>query len=575
MNSLQVYGRLWPFLSPYKYRFFLGFGLGLLFAASDGAMLLLLKNMLGHFFAHSERTYTFWEVARYLMIIPAFFLVRGVCDFFSKYFVCWVGMRAVMDLRNKLFEHIHSLSLDFFNRTSVGDLISRITNDAVFVQKAVAGAASDLLKEPFVFLALVIVMMRLDWQFTLAIMVLFPVCIAPVAIYGHRVKKSTKGSQKNLGDLMALLNESFSGVRIVKAFRMEQAEIAQFRESSKRLFRLLLRVVMSSEILTPIIEIVSAVGLVAAFLYAFHLGMDWDNFAAIGFGLYRLYNPVKKLSKVHLVLQSASAATDRIFQVLATQPSVVEKPDAVVLAPFKRQIEFEHVSFRYDHSEVLNDIHFTVPVGKLVAIVGSSGAGKSTLINLIPRFYDVVDGAIRVDGVDIRDVTFASLREQISMVTQDVILFDDTVANNIAVGKPGAKRDEIIAAAKRANAHAFIEQMERGYDSEIGERGVRLSGGQRQRLAIARAILKDAPILILDEATSSLDSESERAVQETLDVLMEHRTCFVIAHRLSTVQHADVILVLDQGRIAESGRHDELLARGGIYKKLYDMQFRE
>ncbi|MSR65638.1 MAG: ATP-binding cassette domain-containing protein [Verrucomicrobiae bacterium] len=575
MNSLQVYRRLWPYLKPYKFRFFIGFVLGLAFAASDGGMLLLFQKLLRRFLESKGEEHTLWEIGRYAMIIPAFFLVRGLCDYFNKYFICGVGMRAVMDLRNKLFAHIHTLSLDFFNSTPVGDLVSRITNDAVFAQKAVSGAASDLLKEPFVFIALIVVMLRMDWQFSLVAMILVPICLLPVAIYGRKVKKSTKGSQKNLADTISLLTESFTGVRIVKAFSMEETENQQFRKNSKKLFRYFFRVAMASEILGPIIELISAVGLVAAFLYAYHLGMDWAKFGVIGFGLFKLYGPIKKLSKVHMVLQSAAAATERIFQVLAVQPSVIEKPDARTLPTVQRQIEFDHVHFSYDQSVVLDDIHFTATAGKLIAIVGTSGAGKSTLVNLIPRFYDAGTGSIRIDDVNIRDVTLASLRKQIAMVTQDVILFDDSVANNIAVGRPGATREEIIDAAKRANAHSFIEQMTNGYDSEIGERGVRLSGGQRQRLAIARAILKNAPILILDEATSSLDTESERFVQEALDDLMQQRTSFVIAHRLSTVQHADTILVIDKGRIVESGRHAELLARGGIYKRLYDLQFKD
>lgn len=575
MNALLVYRRLWPFLSPYKLRFFIGFVLGLIYASSDGAMLLVLEKILKRIFQENGQQYSLMQVFLHSLIIPALFLLRGLCDYFNKYCIAWVGLRAVMDLRNKLFAHIHSLSLDFFNRTPVGDLISRITSDAVFAQKAVSGATSDLLKEPFVFLALVSVLLFKDWAFTLAVLLLFPLCLLPIAIYGRKAKKSTKGSQENLADLVSLLNDSFSGVRIVKAYNMEQAEIEQFRKSSKKLFRYFMRVVLASEILSPIIEFIAAIGIVAAFLYAFHTQMEWTTFMVIAVGLFRLYNPIKKLSKVHVTLQSAGAAIERIYHILEIKPSVVEKPDAVELKSVERQIEFDHVSFRYDHNVVLEDIHFTVPVGNLVALVGSSGAGKSTLINLIPRFYDVMNGAIRIDGIDVRDMTLASLRGKIAMVTQEVILFDETVANNIAYGKPGASREEIVEAAKRASAAQFIEQLPKGYDSEIGERGVRLSGGQRQRLAIARAILKNAPILILDEATSSLDSESEAAVQRALDELMQNRTSIVIAHRLSTVQHADLILVLDQGRITEWGRHEELLARGGIYKRLYDMQFKD
>jgi subfamily B ATP-binding cassette protein MsbA len=575
MNALRVYRLLWPFIRPYLGRFFVGFALGLVYAGTSAAVVVLVKELLPRVLAGATDRALFGQMLGYAALLPAVFLTRGVCDFFNKYCIAWVGLRSVMELRNRLFEHIHSLSLDFFNRSSVGDLISRITNDAVFVQKAVSGATSDLLKEPFVFLFLLGALFWLDWRLTLASLVLFPLCLYPIAVFGRKARRSTKGSQENLSDLVSQLNESFSGIRIVKAFGMERAEIEQFRKSSKRLFRHFLRVVMAGEILSPITEFVAALGIAAAFIYAYHSRMEVGTFGAIAVALLSLYGPVKKLSKVHVTLQSAGAAIDRIFQVLDVQPTVVEKPGARPLEPVRRQIEFDHVHFRYDSNIVLEDVHFTVPAGKLIAIVGTSGAGKSTLVNLIPRFYDVVDGVIRVDGVDIREVTFDSLRRQVAFVTQEVILFDDTVANNIAIGRPGASRDEIVEAARRANAHEFILQMPHGYDSEIGERGVRLSGGQRQRLAIARAILKNAPILILDEAYSNLDTESERAVQQALDGLMQQRTSFVIAHRLSTVQHADLILVLERGRITERGRHDELLACGGIYKRLYDMQFRE
>ena len=333
-----------------------------------------------------------------------------------------------------------------------------------------------------------------------------------------------------------LLFRAFFGIRIVKAYGLVTIEDEKFRKSSKKLVRYFLRTVLASEILGPIIELISSFGIVAAFLYAFVTKMPWETFIVIAVGLTRLYIPIKKLSKVHVTLESAGAAVDRIFAVMEVKPSVVEKPGARVLGTARESIEFEHVSFRYDSTVVLEDIHLTVPAGQIIAIVGTSG---------------------------------------VALVSQEVILFNDTVANNIGVGKHGASREEITEAATRAYAHEFITQMPNGYDSDIGERGVRLSGGQRQRLAIARAILKNAPILILDEATSSLDSESERAVQQALDELMQKRTCFVIAHRLSTVQHADLILVIEQGRIGESGRHDELLARGGIYKRLHDMQFQE
>jgi subfamily B ATP-binding cassette protein MsbA len=484
-----------------------------------------------------------------------------------------------MDLRVRMFAHLQRLSLDFYTGARAGELMSRVTSDPQAVQQGLANVIEDTVKEPVTLVSVLGWLLYTDWKLTMTALVLFPICLVPIIVYGRATRKASKSAQENQADLLSVLQEAITGLRVVRAFSMEQRETEEFDKIGRRVFRQRMRIVRGRAISTPLIELVAGLGGTMVFLYAYTVGMEGSKLVAFAIGLFMLYAPVKKLSRVHLQIQETLAAADRIFQLLDEKPSVVESPSPRQLPRLQRAIQFDHVSFHYGQDgPVLDDVELQIAAGSLVAIVGASGAGKTTLFNLVPRFYDPTAGAVRIDGVDIRQVSFKSLRDQIGLVAQENFLFNDTVANNIAYGKPGAPREQIIEAARLAHAHDFISQMPQQYDTMTGDLGVKLSGGQRQRLAIARAILKNPPILLLDEATSALDTESERAVQAALDDLMwgtgKHgMTMLVIAHRLSTVQHADRIVVLDKGRVTEQGTHDQLLVKAGVYKRLYDLQF--
>jgi len=403
---------------------------------------------------------------------------------------------------------------------------------------------------------------------------LFPLCIIPVATFGRKVRRYTRKAQANIADVISILQESISGVKIVKAFRMEGYETGRFMEKTREFFNRHMRVIRASQAVEPIIVVVAAAAAAAVLIYVRIVRMSIDDFVAFVAALFMAYEPVKKLSRVAMLVQQSTAAADRMFEVLDTRSTVTDMPGAAALSGEVREITFDNVSFWYEPGKpVIDGISLTVKAGERIAIVGSSGAGKSTLVNLVPRFYDVTGGAVRINGTDIRELTIESVRGICGMVTQETFLFNDTVANNIAYGTGDAARDAVETAARGAHAHEFVSAMPDGYKTVVGDRGVRLSGGQRQRISIARAIMRNPPILILDEATSSLDTESERMVQAALEELMRGRTVFAIAHRLSTIANCDRIVVLDGGRIAEQGSHRELLAAGGLYKRLYDMQF--
>jgi len=443
------------------------------------------------------------------------------------------------------------------------------------IERAVATVLGDLMKQPFAFLGSVFFVVSLDWRLALGSLALFPVCIIPIAIFGRRVRRHAREGQERLADLSSILQESVVGMRIVRAFGMEEHECRRFGAQCRRFFSRIVRVVRAKASIEPIIVVISVLGLLPVLFYAHWARMPAAHFIMFAVAMLTLYEPVKKLSKIHVHIQQASASADRVFELLDTPMGVTDAAGAVEFKEAVSDIAFDRVAFAYEREPVLADISFNVRMGESVALVGSSGAGKSTLVNMIPRFYDVSSGRILLNGSDIRRFTLASLRARMAMVTQETFLFNDTVANNIAYGRPDASRDDILEAARRANADGFISELPKGYETNVSERGVRLSGGQRQRIAIARALLRNAPILILDEATSSLDAESEKLVQDALMELMRGRAVFVIAHRLSTIIRCDRILVLDKGRIVESGPHAELLAAGGVYKRLYDIQSRD
>ena len=570
--------RLLAFSKPYRGRLFLALIAMLVYAGASTGVAYLIKPIIDHVLPGTAG----WPFRVWAGLIIAAYLAKGLGSYFSTYLMTDVGQRVVRDIRDRLFRHILDQSAAFFARRTSGQLMSRITNDVNQVQQAVSETIGDLIREGLTAIGWVIAMFYWDWKLALVTMTGAPIVVYPLVRLGQRVRRSTRRSQEHLEHLSHLTAEAFTGHRIVKAFGAEKHEADRFAAASDQLYRTNLKVTSTVSVLPPIMEFLGGLAIVALLWYgqkritAVEDGMTPGAFLAFIFAAFMLYTPVKRLSRVNANLQQAMAAATRIFEVLDTHSEVRERPGSRPIAPLVRSIEFKDVSFAYDDGAgkaVLRNVSFAAKAGQVIAIVGLSGAGKTTLVNLLPRFYDVTGGAILIDGVDIRDVTLKSLRQQIGIVTQETVLFDDTIANNIAYGLTDASPAAIEQASRAAHAHEFIQKLPHKYETRIGERGQRLSGGQRQRLAIARALLKDSPILILDEATSSLDAESENSVQDALANLMRNRTAFVIAHRLSTVRRADAIVALERGRVVEIGRHDELLAKpAGVYAKLYALQ---
>jgi subfamily B ATP-binding cassette protein MsbA len=568
--------RLLRYSAPYRLRLGWAIVAMLAYAAASAGHAYLIKPILDNVLPRQE------QVAQVAWAIIGLYLLKGVGGYFSDYLMADVGQRVVRDLRDRLHAHMLGQSAGFFARRSTGQLLSRITNDVGQVQHVVSETVGDLLQEGLAVVAYAALLFYYDPRLALVCLTGAPVIIYPLAQLGRRLRKTTRRSQEALEHLSHVAAESFIGHRIVKAFGAEAREAEKFQAASAKLHRTNMIVTRLVSILPPTMELLGAFGIAGALYYGSRqiaVGrLTPGEFTAFIAALLLMYGPIKKLSRVNASIQQAIAAAERIFEVMDSHTEVLERPGAIALPTFRTAIDFDEVAFAYEDAQarpILRGVTFSVRAGQMIAIVGRSGAGKTTLVNLVPRFYDVTGGRILVDGADIRDVTLSSLRAQIGIVTQETILFDDSVARNIAYGRPAASVQEIEAAARAAHAHEFVVMLAHGYDTFIGERGQRLSGGQRQRLAIARAILKDSPILVLDEATSSLDSESELLVQEALANLMKNRTSFVIAHRLSTIRRADAIIVMDRGRVVETGRHDELLARGKLYARLYELQLLE
>jgi ATP-binding cassette, subfamily B, bacterial MsbA len=580
VNQLQ---RLFGYARPYRGRFAAAIAAMALYAAGTLLALRQIEPLMDDVLIGESVLGTRTRLVQWSIALVAAYLLKGLGAYASTFLMTDVGQRVVRDLRNQLFGHILGQSAAFFSRRTTGQLMSRITNDVNQVQQAVSETLGDLMREGLTLVALAGYLFFLDWRLALVAVTGAPVVVYPLVQLGTRIRRTTRRSQEELENLSHVTAEALTGHRIVKAFSAERHEQRRFGQASQRLYRTNLRVTSSLAVLPPIMELLGGVGIVALIWYGAGQIADGSlttgEFVSFIVAALLMYGPVKKLSRVNASIQQSIAASERIFEILDQHSEVREREGARILPPLSSGIEFRTVSFTYadgDGRPILQDVSFTVRMGQMIAIVGLSGAGKTTLVNLVPRFFDVTGGAILIDGTDIRDVTIASLRAQVGMVTQETVLFEDTIANNIAYGSPGASERDIEAAARAAHAHDFILAQPQQYQTRIGERGQKLSGGQRQRLAIARAILHNSPILILDEATSSLDAESERLVQEALHNLMRNRTSFVIAHRLSTVRRADAIIVLDQGRVVETGRHDELLARrGGAYARLYAQQIFE
>jgi subfamily B ATP-binding cassette protein MsbA len=571
---MNLYRRLLEFIRPYWGKLVVAMICMIFVSALEGGQAYVVKPALDEVFINKD--------AQKLFLLPfviiVLFLLKGIFNYLQAYLMNFVGLRVVADLRAKLYDHLQTLSLSFFNKTPTGILISRITNDVNLIQASVSNVITGVVKDVFTIISLIFVVFYQNWKLAIIAVIVFPLATLPIKEFGKRLRKFSRRSQEQMGSITTFLHETITGNRIVKAFNMEGYEKRRFAQENDRFFRTVFRRAKIRALSHPLMELIGGVGV--AFViwvggYSVIRGeMTPGTFFSFMAALFMLYNPIRDLNKVNLEIQEGLAAATRVYELLDTLPDIKDDAEAIFLLPISRGIDFQDVTFKYDGEPVLRNISFQVRPGEVVAIVGMSGAGKTSLVNLLPRFYDIEEGQILFDGCDLRKVTIQSLRDQIGLVTQQTILFNDTVRNNIAYGSQGRTDQEMIEAAKAANAHDFIMRLDQGYDTLIGEQGVKLSGGERQRLSIARALLKNAPILILDEATSSLDSDSEAEVQKALDRLMENRTVFVIAHRLSTIRNADRILVLSSGELVEEGTHDELMARQGEYHRLHELQFK-
>ncbi len=568
-----LFRRLLEFSKPYWWRIAISLVATLGVAGLNGTIAFLIKPVLEKMFVQKD--------LQIFLLLPlgviGIYLVKGVCRFTADYFIATAGQLAIQDIREGFYRKNMTLSMRFFNNNPTGALMARVLSDVSVMQEGVANIVTGLLRDGFSVIGLLGVIFYRNWQLALVSFVVIPLTVFPARKIGSRIKRLSSQSLGMIGDISRILQETFSGIKVVKAFGLEDREVERFVNCNKEFYRITRKTIKYGALSSPIMEVISSLGIASVIWFGGSMVLKGKMNSAeiISFmaAMVMLYNPIKGLIGTYNAIQRSFGAAERVFEILDEEPEIKDGPDSMEMGRAQGILDLDRVSFCYNEEMVLKDVSLSVRKGEVVAFVGPSGGGKTTLVSLIPRFYDVSSGSVSIDGIDIRKLTLKSLMGQIALVDQETFLFNDTIANNIRYGKPGATLEDVYAAARAAFAHDFITEMPTGYETCIGDRGVRLSGGQRQRICIARALLKDAPILILDEATSALDTESEQMVQKALQNLMANRTTLVIAHRLSTIFHADKIVVLDRGEIIQSGTHTELLKQGGLYKKLYEMQF--
>ncbi|MFW6034675.1 MAG: ABC transporter ATP-binding protein [Halanaerobiales bacterium] len=571
---MNTYQRLFKYLKPYKLQLIIGAISVVIVGILSSAVPLVIKVLIDYVLLEGNMVLLNMLAISGILL----YVIKGIFNYLQVYLITGTGEKVVVDLRNDIYHHLQGLSLSFFSKNTTGDLMSRITNDVNIIQQSIAMSLSNLILQPVVIIASVAALFIISWKLALTSFVIIPLVAYAMNKTGSRMRKVSNRIQERLSVVTTILQETLSGIRIVKAFNMEGKEKEKFEKANDETLIFNIKGVKIRAVITPIVELIIAFGMVFLLWYGgqevFKGNMTVGDLPTFLGYLGILVSPVNILSRSYNILQKAAGAADRIFDLLDIDERVSEKKDAVEMPRIEGNVKFKDVSFSYEQEQmILKDINFQAEPGEMIALVGHSGAGKSTLANLIPRFYDIDKGEILIDNIDIRKVKLKSLRKQIGIVPQETILFKGTIAENIMYGSTNANREDVIEAARKANAHNFITEFKNGYKSEVGERGVSLSGGQRQRIAIARAILTNPRILILDEATSSLDTKSEALVQEALERLMKDRTTFVIAHRLSTIFEADKIIVLEKGQIVEIGSHQELMEKGGYYYRLYQTQF--
>lgn len=572
---MTLYLRILSYIKPYMHRLLFAMVCTIMAAAGNLYIPWIIKDMIDEVLADKNGTMLNWIAAS----IIAIFIVRGLFWYGQNYLMSYVGQSVIIDIRAAVFKKLQRLSVSFYDKNKTGTIMSYVTNDVNALQSAMVENTIEMITEGFILIGSVVAMIYLDWRLTLFTVCTFPVVLWFMEFFGKKIRKTGGRIQECTADITSVLQESVASARVIKSFVREDYEVDRFDVENKANFRANMKNAQLMATLTPVVELVAAIGVTMIIWYGGNNVINGTITAGslVAFLTYavNISNPIKRLTRVIGNIQKALAAAQRVFMIIDMPEEIAESRDAKQLPEVSGKVEFQNVSFAYnDKGNVITDLSFSVKPGEVIAIVGPSGAGKSTIANLLPRFYDVNKGDIKIDGHSVREVTLDSLREQVGIVPQETMLFNGSVYNNILYARLDATKEEIEAAAKAANAHDFIMQLTDGYETKLGDRGVNLSGGQRQRIAIARAILKNPRILILDEATSALDTESERVVQEALDRLMVGRTSFVIAHRLSTVKNADKILVLEKGNLVESGTHDELLALDGLYAHLYKIQYR-